>query len=274
MNAAFASHPFDHAIQLQSLTDGVYRAQTSAAYANQVGPFGGVTCAILLNAVLMHPQRLGLPLALTVNFAAPIADGDFIVSCKAVRTNRSTQHWAIEARQSNEVVALASAVLAVRRSTWSAPEAQAPQGLPAPQSLMRMPTENRPAWVKAYDMRFKEGDVFSGFDGQEQMYSDSSQWLRDDPPRPLDFAALASISDCFFPRVFLRRRRQSPIGTVSMTTYFHADEAALAAQGDYFLMGTARGLRFHNGFFDQSGEMWSHDGHLLASTHQTVYFKD
>jgi len=61
---------------------------------------------------------------------------------------------------------------------------------------------------------------------------------------------------------------------VSITTYFHADEAALAAQGDRYLLGTARGLKFHNGFFDQSGEMWSYDGHLLASTHQTVYFKE
>ena len=266
-------HPFDHAIELQPLGDGMYQAHTSPAYANQVGPFGGVTCAVLLNAALQHPDRLGWPLALTVNFAAPIADGDYTVTARAVRTNRSTQHWAIEAHQTSGLVALASAVFATRRPTWSAPEAQAPKDLPAPERLARMPLGNRPAWVGAYDMRFTGGDVFSGFDGQEQADSHSSQWLRDDPPRPLDFAALASISDCFFPRVFLRRRQQMPIGTVSMTTYFHADEAALAAQGDRFLMATARGLRFHNGFFDQSGEMWSHDGHLLASTHQTVYYK-
>lgn len=267
-------HPFDQAIQLKPLGDGAYQAETSPAYANQVGPFGGVTCAVMLNAVLQHPDTLGLPLALTVNFAAPIADGAYKVHARAVRTNRSTQHWVIEASQDSGVVALATAVLATRRPTWSAAEAQAPQGLPPPEGLKRMPMGDRPRWVDAYDMRFTEGDVFSGFDGQEQADSQSSQWLRDHPPRPLDFAALASISDCFFPRVFLRRRRQMPIGTVSMTTYFHADAAALAAQGDRFLMATARGLKFHNGFFDQSGEMWSHDGHLLASTHQTVYFKD
>jgi acyl-CoA thioesterase len=99
-------------------------------------------------------------------------------------------------------------------------------------------------------------------------------WLRDDPPRPLDFPALLAISDSFFPRIFIRRRRLSPIGTVSITTYFHADAQALAAQGDRFLMGSARAHKFHNGFFDQSGELWSHDGQLLATTHQTVYFKD
>ena len=71
----------------------------------------------------------------------------------------------------------------------------------------------------------------------------------------------------------MRRRMLTPVGSVSITTYFHADEAALALQGDRFVMGTARALKFHNGFFDQSGEIWSADGQLLASTHQTVYFK-
>jgi len=267
-------HPFDHATKLQPLAQGAYKAETSPVYANMVGPFGGVTCAVLLNAALQHPDKLGQPVALTVNFAAPIADGTYTVTARPARTNRSTQHWVMEASQASGVVALATAVFATRRPTWSAPEIQAPQGLPAPESLARMPNVNRTPWIKAYDMRFTQGDVFSGFDGKDYPDSRSCQWLRDDPPRPLDFAALASISDCFFPRIFLRRRRAVPIGTVSITTYFHADAAALAAQGERYLLGTARGLKFHNGFFDQSGEIWSHDGHLLASTHQTVYFKE
>jgi len=146
--------------------------------------------------------------------------------------------------------------------------------MPLPESMERRFSLKQASWVQQYDMRFAQGDVFSAFNGQEQDNSKSSQWIRDDPPRPLDFASLASMSDCFFPRIFLRRRRLTPIGSVSITTYFHADEAALTAQGERYLIGTARGHNFHNGFFDQSGEMWSHDGHLLATTHQTVYYKD
>ena len=191
-------HSFDQAIQLQSLSVGTYQAETSPAYANMVGPFGGITTAVLLNAALQHPDKLGQPVALTVNFVAPIADGPYTVTARAARTNRSTQHWVIEAHQASGVVALATAVFALRRPTWSAAEAQAPQDLPAPESLMRMPSGKRPPWVKAYDMRIVQGDVFGGFDGQKHPDSRSCQWLRDDPPRPLDFAALASISDCFF----------------------------------------------------------------------------
>lgn len=64
-----------------------------------------------------------------------------------------------------------------------------------------------------------------------------------------------------------------PAGTVTLTVYFHADQAALAAQGDDHLLASARAQRFGNGYFDQVGEVWSRGGELLATTHQLVYFK-
>ncbi len=54
-------HPFDQAIALTSTAEGEYTGATSPAYANMVGPFGGVTAAVALNAVLQHPALLGEP---------------------------------------------------------------------------------------------------------------------------------------------------------------------------------------------------------------------
>src|SRR6478609_1005992 len=154
------NHPFDDAIALSALHDGRYAGATSPAYANMVGPFGGVTGATLLNAVLQHPARLGEPSALT--------DGGFEIEARPVRTNRSTQHWIVELLQNGEVAATATAVCALRRETWSAPEAQAPQDLPPPDSLPRGDLSGRPAWVRRYDMRFAHGGMPEAFDGQEQ----------------------------------------------------------------------------------------------------------
>jgi hypothetical protein len=50
-----------------------------------IGPFGGVTAAQALNAVL-HPQRLGEPIAFTVNFAAALSDG--VLQCTAAGANQ------------------------------------------------------------------------------------------------------------------------------------------------------------------------------------------
>ena len=69
------THPFDQAIALTPCAEGVFQGATSAAYANMVGPFGGLTAATVVNAVSQHPARLGEPVALTVNFCAALADG-------------------------------------------------------------------------------------------------------------------------------------------------------------------------------------------------------
>jgi len=36
---------------------------------------------------------------------------------------------------------------------------------------------------------------------------------------------------------------------------------------------TAHANRFSLGYFDQSAQLWTRDGALLATTHQIVYFK-
>ena len=267
-------HPFDEAIRLLPLDADHSRGATHPAYANMVGPFGGTTAAVLLNGALQHPARLGDPVSLTVNFAAPVADGTFEVEARPVRTNRSTQHWWMQLAQQGEVAATASAVFALRRPSWSDLEAPAPQDLPPAAALTRASVEGRPAWVARYDMRFAQEGPAMRLDGVEQPHSESLFWVRDEPPRPLDFAALASICDCFFPRIFLRRGRPAPIGTVSLTTHFHADASLLAAQHDRHLLASARALNFRDGYFDQRAEVWDDQGRLLASSQQMVYYRD
>jgi hypothetical protein len=164
-------------------------------------------------------------------------------------------------------------VFAQRRETWSAAEAVAPADVPLPEALPRPRLIGTPAWVQRYDMRFAAGAP-APFDGIEQADSVSRVWVRDEPPRPLDFVSLAAICDTFFPRIFVRRRSRVPIGTVSLTTYFHADAQMLAAQADRHVLGTARALNFRNGYFDQSAEIWSRERQLLASSHQVVYYRE
>ena len=68
-------HLFDEATAVTA-GDSRWRGQTSDDYWAFVGPFGGATAATILRALIDHPQRSGDPLALTVNFCAPIAQGD------------------------------------------------------------------------------------------------------------------------------------------------------------------------------------------------------
>jgi len=65
-----------------------------------------------------------------------------------------------------------------------------------------------------------------------------------------------------------------PAGTVSITTYFHADAGLLAAHGTGYLLARARAQRFFNGYFDQSAQLWTESGNLLATSNQIVYYKE
>jgi hypothetical protein len=64
-----------------------------------------------------------------------------------------------------------------------------------------------------------------------------------------------------------------PIGTVSLTTAFHADASDLAAENTTMVLGVADANIFHKSFSDQIGQLWAPSGRLLATTTQTCYFK-
>jgi acyl-CoA thioesterase len=264
------SHALDRALDLEVVDADVVRGRTEPEWANMVGPFGGITAAVLLRAIESHPDRLGVPVALTVNFAAPIVDGEFEISRRAPRTNRTNQHWIAELSQDGVVKTTATAVFGIRRDTWSDTQAISPQA-PPPEQIARADHANLPTWVRLYDMRFVEGS-FSGGEIRTGASSTTTLWVRDAARRPADFPAIAAVSDVFFPRVFLRRGLL-PSGTISMTTYFHADQQHLDELGGGYILGTAYANRFDRGFFDQSAQLWSRDGALLATTHQIVYFK-
>lgn len=267
-------HSFDVAIALAPQGDGVWQGHTSPAYANMIGPFGGATAAQALNAVLQHPQRLGEPVAFTVNFAAALADGPFFVHATPARTNRSTQHWTVEIRQGGEVMLTATAFTAVRRETWSSSSETAMPQAPRLADLPPPDRRGRVEWINRYDMRFIEGGFPAVWDGGDHPESRTRLWVRDEPARPLDFASLTAMSDIFFPRIWLRRATFVPIGTVSMTVYFHAGSEQLAASGTGHLLGQARAQNFFNGYFDQTAQLWNERGDLLVTTQQVVYYKE
>lgn len=267
-----SAHPLDQALALQPLGEHEWQGRTSPDWANFIGPYGGVTAAQMLQAVMVHPQRLGEPVAFTINYAAALADGDFVARARPARTNRSTQHWIVELLQDGQAVATGTLLTALRRRTWGLQEVPMPQ-VPGPADL-EVERARGVKWIQNYERCYVEGGVPSEWNGQDAGHSRTRLWVRDRPPRPLDFAALAAIADNFFPRNWLRKATRTPIGTVTMTVYFHADAGVLQSTGTGFLLGQAQGQVFRDGYFDQTGQLWNQAGELLVTTHQLVYYKE
>jgi acyl-CoA thioesterase len=266
------SHLFDDATRVTA-GDSCWQGQTSPDYWAFVGPFGGVTAATMLRALIDHPQRSGDPLSLTVNFCAPVAEGGFDLDIRLVKANRSTQHWSVEMTQGGgEVATLATAVFAERRPSWSHQPAPFPQATAFEQTLPY--TRLAMSWIKQYDFRFVEGEPKLGAATAATPASAFSKlWIADRVPRKIDALSLMSMSDAFFGRVFHARGELVPFGTVSLTTYFHADAADLAAEDTSRVLAVADARSFHKSYGDQIGELWSPQGRLLATTTQIAYFK-
>jgi hypothetical protein len=91
--------------------------------------------------------------------------------------------------------------------------------------------------------------------------------------RKIDALSLMAMSDAFFARIFHVRNQLVPFGTVSLTSYFHADAADLTAEDITHVLAVGDAKIFHSSFGDQTGELWSPGGRLLATTHQIAYFK-
>ena len=263
-------HPFDSAIHLEERADGNFLGHTSEKYWNFVGPFGGITVATALNGILRRPERQGDPLSLTVNFMAPIKAGTFTIGTRLMRSNRSTQHWAVELVQEgeSEPALSAIAVFAARRETWGLREAVPPEARAYEEcKVFKAPLDIK--WPAMYEMRYARGRF-----GVENPDSLTYCWIADSPARPLDHASLTAICDAFFPRIFLRRPKLAPIATVSLNIYFHVDSADLAKEGASPMLCAAKAQVFNKGYFDQEGQVWGRDGVLLATTQQIAWYKE
>jgi acyl-CoA thioesterase len=265
-------HLFDDATRITA-GDSRWHGRTSRDYWAFLGPFGGMTAATILRALLEHPQRAGDPLALTVNYCAPIAEGEFDLDLRLVKANRSSQHWCVELSQGGaEPATLATAVFAERRPSWSQQQVKMPEATPFAE-IRRYP-DVAASWTRQYDFRFIEGVVEVGSGTKPQASSSFSKlWIGDRVPRRIDALSLLAMSDAFFARIFHVKGEIVPIGTVSLTTYFHADADDLASEDITHVLGVADAKIFHKSYGDQSGELWSPSGRLLATTTQITYFK-
>jgi acyl-Coa thioesterase superfamily protein/acyl-CoA thioesterase superfamily protein len=265
-------HLFDEATRVTA-GDSRWQARTSHDYWAFVGPFGGFTAATILRALMQHPERAGDPIALTVNYCAPIAEGEFDLDVRLSKANRSSQHWSVELSQAGgEPATIATAVLAERRLSWSYQPAAFPGAVPFEQ--IKPYPSFASNWIKQYDFRFIEGrPEIGGAIGPAPASAYSKLWIADRVPRQIDALSLVAMSDAFFARIFHAKRELVPFGTVSLTTYFHASSEDLATEDITHVLGVADAKIFHRSYGDQSGELWSPNGRLLATTTQIAYFK-
>ncbi|MEO6112877.1 MAG: thioesterase family protein [Sphingomicrobium sp.] len=257
----------EHSLEMKTVGDALI-AVADPEYEANTGMFGGWTAALLLKAVLEHPDCHGSASALTVNFVGRVVPGEtLLITRTELGKSKSLSHWRADLHRggTKQILATALAVLALRRTSESAIDFSCP-ATPLPEQL---PASNPPgAFGRRTDMR-----ASYGLPPLNRADMRSLSWVRENSERHVDAIQLAYLSDVYAPRVFHISKELRPSSTLTMSTYFLAAPAELAAIGDDYVLSEVEGTRIEQSLVGSRSRLWSRQGTLLATAEQLCWFK-
>jgi acyl-CoA thioesterase len=253
---------FDRAIAVESIGGGRYRACVESAWGGPVSPNGGVVGATLVRAC---EAELGVglpPRMITTHFLEPAPYGPVEITVELLRNGGRVA--AAEARLRHEGK-LACQVTVI----FSAPRPQefellaSPPRVPPPEQVPLIADEvleSFPPLFRQLEMRPVFGDPDS-FGRQDPV---AGGWIaiRGDES-PLDAARLCAICDLWWPAVFGRMRRAGAVPTLQLTVHIRATAAARPP-----VLARFHSRSLIEGHVEESAEIWSVDGILLAESKQ------
>lgn len=263
-----AAGDLERALDLRVESDHLWAVTADANYESANGMFGGWTTAVLLKAVVQAGDADATPVAITVNFVSQLPPGsEALIETRRVGGGRSVSHWTCELRSlDGEVWANGTVVLAVRRDTDGHVDVQMPPA-PAPETVPVVAAAPGPTGERT-TLRPVEG--FPPF-ARDRTYS--LAWVRETSGRPIDHLQLAFHADHRPPRSFYWSDGPRPSATLTLSVWFHATHAELAAIGDDELLSEAFGTRGSQSISEEHVRLWSRGGDLLATSVQADWYR-
>jgi len=227
---------FDESIELAPAGLHEWTSRADPRRESTTGMFGGWSAALLLKAVRSDAVDAGSPVSLSVHFLNAVIPG----SALTVRT-----------RPLGESFGFTDAVM---------PEAPPPDALPTfhPPGTFGQRSLARPV---------------HGFPIFDRTDSRAVLWVRETSGRAIDAIQLAYLADNYPPRSWSRRTEPGPYSTITLSAYFHATDAELAALGDDDVLLDVSSSRAESSTVAAHARIWSRGGVLLATTEQLGWFR-
>lgn len=213
-------------------------------------------------AALDDPLRA--PRSFTIHFASPPADGACEVVVTEERRGRSLATLSARLEQDGKLRAVA---LGAFSPAWPAPEIPAgppPEAPPADEVDVLQMHPAAPDFFSRVELRPTRG----GFVGSGA--TAIGGWLRTRPAEPLDAPAVAFLMDAMWPAVYPALEKPVGAPTVDLTVHFRRAIPPIPEP----LLASFSTRELHEGFFEEDGELWTPDGHLLAQSRQLALLVD
>jgi acyl-CoA thioesterase len=251
----------EDSLALYSTGEGTWRAFADPQNEAGNGMFGGWTAALLLKSVLVDPRAEGEASAINVNYVSRIVPkSELSVRVRPMGGGRSVMTWRAEifADGGEDVLAAGHVVLTSRRDGTVFTEFARPEA-PEPETLtMAHPPA---AFGQCVDMRAWR----LPFGNDSSHYAN---WIRERSGHPVDHVLLAYLSDAYPPRIMGRSPGPRGSSTLTLSAYFFATAAELAAIDGDFIMNESVGTRAEGSTIGSQLRMWSRSGALLATSEQ------
>jgi acyl-CoA thioesterase len=249
---------------VRGLGAGRYAAEIDRGWWIERGPNGGYLAAIVLRAVLAEvADAERRPRSLTLHYLRPPTEGSCEVTVTIERAGRGLTTASARLAQGGRDCILALAALGVDRdgpvlhdhpAPAVEPPAEAPVEAPRPPGAPDIPFRHR------FEQRIAIGSLpFTMGEAAE-----TGGWIRTADHDPVDDVLLAALTDAWPPAVFTRLEARLGVPTVDLTIHFRG--AAPAVPG--WCLVRFRTAEVVAGYLEETGEIWSADGRLLAESRQ------
>jgi acyl-CoA thioesterase len=225
------------------------------------GPNGGYIAAIIVRALGLDPQLDSRPLrSVTIHYLGRPKAGAAEVHVEPDRHGGSVSFVRGRLGQQGRTLATAAAVFADDRPGLELDRVVPPE-VPSPEEVEPLPDDPEgPRFAREVEYRpALGGRLFSGTD--EAL---TGGWLRFRDERPLDAAALVALCDAWFPAAFTVVPGPIPVPTLELTVHLRG---RLPRPADWTLGRYGTRLA-SNGFLEETAEIFSRDGELLAESRQ------
>lgn len=255
---------------LTPLGDGTFEVRIDPGWWIVAGPNGGFIAALLVRAAEAAVAEPGKRLhSISVHYLRPPAEGPAVIDTVVERRGRSVATVTARLMQDGVLQALAVAAVAAPREALEFSETQAPDA-PTPESFgeLRRPGPPPIPIVERYDMIPFLGSARPDFDPASlppPSPAVSGGWIRFAEPTTIDAAALAAITDAWFPPVFHRLPgEQMAVPTVDLTVHVRR----LPADPNDWVLARFASPVAAGGYLVEDGELWDRHGNLLATSRQ------
>ena len=244
--------------------EGRYTATIDPGWWIQRGPNGGYLAAIVLRAVLAEAGAGDRrPRTMTLHYLRPPVEGPCEVHVVVERAGRGLSTVSARLRQGARDCILALVALGVDRPGPGLHD-HAPPDVPVPDATPPMSDRADAGPDIPFRHRFELRPAIGAGPFLAGDQALTGGWIRTSDHDPVDDVLLAALTDAWPPAVFSKLELPVGVPTVELTIHFRN----VPSREPGWCLVRFRTLEASEGYLEESGEVWSEDGRLLAESRQ------